>query len=257
MLNFTRFVDCAESEWRGFKRIDFNFEGREAILVLPKAANAERNWLLKTEYFDAFQDFEYEMVCRGWHLAFIKNVTRWCIDEDLDLKARFAAALAEELGLYPKCVPVGMSCGGMIAVKLAARHPECVSALYLDAPVMNLLSCPAGLGNGRAKSMPEFTEHTGMTLIDLLSYREHPIDKMHILLANDIPVVLVVGDSDPVVPYLENGLGLENYYKKNGGRIRVWVKPGCAHHPHGLTDREAEVADTIEAFSRENDEKRA
>ncbi len=29
-----------------------------------------------------------------------------------------------------------MSCGGLIASKLAARYPECVSALYLDAPVM-------------------------------------------------------------------------------------------------------------------------
>ena len=236
MFNFNHFTDCAESEWRGFKRIDFKFEGREAILVLPKAANAERNWLLKTEYFDAFQDFEYEMVCRGWHLAFIKNVTRWCIDEDLDLKARFAAALAEELGLYPKCMPVGMSCGGMIGVKLAARHPECVSALYLDAPVMNLLSCPAGLGNGRAKSMPEFTEHTGMTLIDLLSYRDHPIDKMHLLLENKIPVFIVYGTADPIVPYDENGELLEKYYRAGGGVIETVGKPGCAHHPHGLED---------------------
>ena len=236
MFNFNHFTDCAESEWRGFKRIDFKFEGREAILVLPKAANAERNWLLKTEYFDAFQDFEYEMVCRGWHLAFIKNVTRWCIDEDLDLKARFAAALAEELGLYPKCMPVGMSCGGMIGVKLAARHPECVSALYLDAPVMNLLSCPARVGRGESKTLNEFVNATGITLSELISYREHPIDKMPILLENNIPIVLVYGDSDDVVPYHENGMLLERYYNAGGGNILAIGKPGCAHHPHGLED---------------------
>ena len=236
MFNFARFTDYAESEWRGFKRIDFKFEGREAILVLPDEANAEKNWLLKTEYFEAFQDFEYEMVCRGWHLAFIKNVTRWCINEDLDLKARFAEALAKELGLYPKCVPVGMSCGGMIGVKLAARHPECVSALYLDAPVMNLLSCPAGLGKGRSTVMHEFTDHTGITLTELLSYRDHPIDKMHLLLENNIPVFIVYGTADPIVPYDENGELLERYYRANDGIIKTVGKPGCAHHPHGLED---------------------
>lgn len=236
MSSIIRFCDCVESEWRGFKRIDFKFEGRDAILVFPREANAEKNWLLKTEYFDAFQDFEYEMVSRGWHLAFIKNVTRWCIDEDLDLKARFAKALAEEFGLYEKCLPVGMSCGGMIAVKLAAKHPECVSALYLDAPVMNLLSCPAALGNGRATAIEEFENATGISRIQLLSYREHPIDKMDILLKNRIPVFIVYGTADTIVPYEENGLLLEKYYRDNGGVIETIGKPGCAHHPHGLED---------------------
>ena len=163
-------------------------------------------------------------------------MTRWCINEDLDLKARFVEALAEELGLYPKCVPVGMSCGGMIAVKLAARHPGCVSALYLDAPVMNLLSCPAALGNGKTTTMQEFIDHTGMTLIDLLSYRDHPIDKMHLLLENNIPVFIVYGTDDPIVPYDENGELLEKHYRARGGIIETVGKPGCAHHPHGLED---------------------
>ncbi len=236
MLNFKRFTDCVESEWRGFRRIDFKFEDREAILVLPREANAEKNWLFKTEYFEAFQNFEYEMVCRGWHLAFIKNVTRWCIDEDLDLKARFAEALEEALGLYKKCLPVGMSCGGLIATKFAARHPERVSALYLDAPVMNLLSCPAALGNGRATAIEEFENATGISRIQLLSYREHPIDKMDILLENRIPVFIVYGTADPIVPYEENGKMLEDFYRANGGVIETVGKPGCAHHPHGLED---------------------
>ena len=39
-----------------------------------------------------------------------------------------------------------MSCGGMHAVYIAAKYPEYVSLLYLDAPVLNLLSCPCGIG---------------------------------------------------------------------------------------------------------------
>ena len=237
-----------ESIWNGFKRLDFLFEGREAVLVFPENANENKNWLLKTEYFGAFPEFEIEMLKKGWHLAFIKNITRWCLDEDLDLKKRFAAYLSEEYGLYKKCVPVGMSCGGLIASKFAAKYPECVSALYLDAPVMNLLSCPAGIGKANNEMLPEFTEATGMDLSQLICYREHPIDKIQLLLENRIPVILVYGDSDNTVPYEENGAVLEKYYRENGGIIVSVGKVNCAHHPHGLDDN-TPIIEFVEKFS--------
>ena len=138
-------METTKDLWNGFERINFKFEDRDATIVFPDGERCGK-WLFKTEYFDAFPNFEIEMVKRGWCLAFIKNITRWCLDEDLDLKARFADFLSKEFDLYKKCVPVGMSCGGLIGSKFAAKYPEYVSCLYLDAPVLNLLSCPAGIG---------------------------------------------------------------------------------------------------------------
>lgn len=224
------------SIWNGFRRIDFEFLGREAILVFPNEPNENKNYLLKTEYFDAFPDFEIEMVKRGWHLAYIKNITRWCLDEDLELKAKFCDFLTKEYGLCKKCTPVGMSCGGMIAVKFAARFPEKVSCLYLDAPVMNLLSCPAGLGVGGNELYEEFVLATGMTMSQLICYREHPIDKIDILLQSKIPIILVYGEDDTVVPYVENGKILEDKYRKAEEVIETYGKKNCGHHPHGLCD---------------------
>ena len=238
-----------KSLWNGFERIDFMFEGREAIIVFPKASNKEKNWLLKTEYFGAFPEFQIQMLHRGWHLAFLKNITRWCLEEDLDLKKRFCDFLIKEYGLYKKCIPVGMSCGGLIATKFAAKYPECVSCLYLDAPVMNLLSCPGGVGKAGDNMMAEFTDATGMTLSELISYRENPIDKMHLLLKNNIPVIMVYGDSDDVVPYCENGAILEDYYVKNGANIVVIRKENCGHHPHGLQDN-TPIIEFVEENSR-------
>ena len=238
-----------ETIWNGYKRIDFTFEGRDAILVFPKNANANKSWLFKTEYFEAFPTLELEMLSRGWHLGFIKNVTRWCIDEDLDLKRRFAEYLSSEYGLAQKCVPVGMSCGGLIAVKLAARHPDIISALYLDAPVMNLLSCPGAVGVGNSTFFDEFYAATKISMSELISYREHPIDKMHLLYENDIPIVLVYGDSDELVPFSENGALLLDYYNKRGGNILAIGKAGCGHHPHGLPDS-TEIADYIEKMGK-------
>ena len=237
-----------ESLWNGYRRLDFSFEGRPCILVFPNQANEQKNWLFKTEYFGAFPEFEIEMLSRGWHLAYIKNVTRWCIDADLDLKERFARFLHTEYALSKKCVPVGMSCGGMIACKFAAKFPHRVSALYLDAPVMNLLSCPASVGRKASNLLDEFINATGMTLSELISYREHPIDKLPMLLENNIPIVLVYGDSDDVVPYHENGMLLEKYYKNKGGNLLVIGKPGCGHHPHGLNDN-TPIIEFVEKFA--------
>ena len=238
-----------ESLYYGFKRIDFDFEGHEAILVLPKEPNENKNWVLKTEYFLDFPNFELDMLKRGWHLAFLTNTTRWCIESDLDLRKRFVTYIAAEFGLYEKCVPVGLSCGGMIATKFTAKYPECVSALYIDAPVMNLLSCPAGIGKAKDLLWPEFTEVTGMTLSELICYREHPMDKIPLLLKNNIPVFMVYGDSDEIVPYEENGAVLEKYYRENGGTIITVGKQGCGHHPHGLEDN-TPIIEFVEKYSK-------
>lgn len=222
-------------EWQGFSCEEFEFEGRKAIIVFPpKKSN---KWLFKTEYFGAFPDFEIEMLKKGYHIAHVDNITRWNKHpDDTDVKARFADFISEKYGLKKKCVTVGMSCGGMQSVYFAAKYPEYVSAMYLDAPVINLLSCPAGLGKATNEMFREFEDAIGMNLTELLSFRNHPLDNFGPLVENNIPVILVAGDSDTVVPYDENGALLEKYYKEHGGNITTIIKPGCNHHPHCLED---------------------
>ncbi len=223
--------------WNGFEIEEFEFEGNNASIVFPKGERCGK-WLLKTEYRDAFPGFEIEMLKRGWCVAFNQNPTRWALEEEIDTKARFCAYISKTYGLDMTCVPVGMSCGGQIAVKLAAKYPHLISCLYLDAPVMNYLSCPCGLGarTSFAKIYAEFVYATGMTVLDLINYREHPIDKVDTLIANQKPVIMVYGDIDDVVPYAENGAFLEKKYKEQGAILEVYGKQGCNHHPHGLED---------------------
>ena len=59
---------------------------------------------------------------------------------------------------------------------------------------------------------------------------------MHLLLKANLPIIMVYGDSDDIVPYHENGALLEKYYRENGGTIVTIGKAGCGHHPHGLED---------------------
>ncbi len=222
-------------DFYGFQTEEFIFDARQAIVVLANEANRTDKWLFKTEYFGAFPELEIEMLREGYNLAHVDNTTRWCLPEDTARQADFCRYLHTNFGFSEKCVPVGMSCGGMQAIYLAASHPELVAALYLDAPVINFLSCPAGLGNGVPLSMEEFTNARGMSLSDLISYRNHPLDRFRDL-SKDIPILLACGDKDEIVPFEENGALLVRFASEHGLFVELHMKPGIGHHPHGLSD---------------------
>ena len=240
------------SEFCGFKRADFKFEGRDALIVFPETPEPQGRWMMKMEYFGAFPSAEIKLLRKGYHLAYLKNVNRIGTDIDTDAKARFAKFLHENYGLSEKCVPVGMSCGGLQAVNFAAKYPSLVSVLYLDAPVMNFLSWPFGMGdcfvNRGPAQQKEVLDALGITKSELICFRGHPIDKIPTLIEHKIPVVMVYGDSDDVVPYPENGYVLEKAYKAAGIPLSVHGKEGCGHHPHGLEDS-SPIIDFIEKWN--------
>lgn len=227
--------------WNGFEMESISFEGQDAHVVFPKEGTANGRLMLKTVYWNAFPNAaEIPLLEQGFHLCFVKYESRWGRDEDLDRYARFVRFVAQKYALKERVVPIGMSCGGLMAIKFAAKYPELVACLYLDAPVLNYLSCPCALGSkpyAKDETVAELFAALGIdSLSQLIGYREMPLDKLPRLIANRIPVVMVAGDSDSVVPFHENGALLQAAYEKAGLECPVYIKPGCDHHPHGLDD---------------------
>ena len=234
----------------GFKRIDFVFQGREAIIIFPNTKEYKKDWMLKTEYFNAFSDrIEKEMLEKGYVLAYVKNLNRWGVDEDQRVKRDFVDFMHEKYGLRRKCICIGMSCGGYHAVSFASRYPTYVSVLYLDAPLLSF--------DGWHDSFPEesrqgwrmeqmlaygFTDKS-----ELFVYNDCPIKRLKTLTDNKIPVALVYGGSDLCVDPKKNAEPLIAYYKLQSAPIKVWCKPDCDHHPHGLEDS-GEVIEFIEKY---------
>lgn len=239
-------MNYEKSLWRDeFVQYTFRFEDRQAIVVFPSESNKTSRWLLKTEYFHAFQDLEYEMVKRGFHLVYLENRSRWVAEGDLEAKFRFRCFLMEEFGLAPKCIPVGMSCGGLHAIKQAGYFPEMISALYLDAPVVNLLSCPCRLGlpaNRPFDAREEMLTALNMTMSELIAYRDHPLDHLPRLVRERIPVLLICGEADQVVELKENGMHIVKAYENTDIPFLFMLKPGCDHHPHGPAEDEMDRA---------------
>lgn len=230
-------MECRISDYYGHKRYDFEFCGRSALLVVPKEPRTDKKWVFKTEYFDAFPNFQAEMLDKGYYLAHISNEHRIATKAVTDLQADFAKFLHNEFGLYEKCMTIGMSCGGMQAIYLAGRYPELVGALYIDAPVCNLLSWPCAVGKMEysQKNYDEFKSTTGMTLAELINYRNHPIDYADKIKDAGIPVMLICGGSDKTVIYEENGKVFAEKFKGADNFFEI-LKPECDHHPHGLED---------------------
>lgn len=233
--------------WNGFKIEEFEFNGRVARIVYPNIKPNGRI-VLKTEYWDAFPSFEIEMVKRGYYLCNVSHYNRWATDDEIDIMAEFVKFVSQKLGASEKCILVGMSCGGLQAAKLTEKYPHLTSVMYIDAPVLNILSL-AGLGTAKDKDLfwDELVKAHGFTRSTITTYRKSPIDNLKVLLDNNVPIIMVYGEIDDVVVYEENGKVLEDYYKNNGGIIKIISKPDCNHHPHGLEDN-TEIIEFVEKY---------
>lgn len=235
------------SEWNGYKRLDFEFSGREAILVFPKDGKDNRKWLLKTEYFGAFPELELAMLDRGYHLAYLKNRSRWGTDDDQSAKRDFAEYLHETYGICRRCICIGMSCGGFHAVCFASRYPSYVSMLYLDAPLLSFCAWSSECPDKEVWKREQMEAYGFSSDAQMRVYNDQPVHRLPMLAENRIPIALVYGDADSIVDPSENACVLANYYKAYGAPMRVWIKHGCDHHPHGPQN----ISEVIEYIEKE------
>ena len=232
-------MDIRESSWHGYRRLDFEFEGYPATLVLPNEPHPARRLAMKMEYFDAFPATEIAMLGAGYHLAYLKNRSRWGTDDDCDRRRRFIDFLADEFGVARRIVTVGMSCGGFHSVSFASRYPDYISFLYLDAPLLSFFSVAP---HRRAHEVldvrwPEVERAWGFrTYAEAYAYPDQPIHRLATLTAHRLPVGLVYGGADEVVPCFENAEILIGYYRAAEAPLRIWCRPAFGHHPHGLED---------------------
>ena len=237
--------------WNDFESKEFVFSERKATIVYPKV-KPNGKLLMKTEYLDAFPGFDIAMLEKGYHLIFIEHYSRWAPDEENEIVAEFVKYCAKELNASEKCIFEGLSCGGLQAARIAESYPELCGALYLDAPVLNILSM-AGLGELKPEKAELFWRELvatfGVSKSTIVNFRQSAIDNMEPLMKNNIPVIMLYGNADDVVIYEENGKVLEDFYKKNGGTIKVISRSMCNHHPHGLDDP-TPIVEFVEKYYR-------
>lgn len=235
-------IECKRSEFHGFRRLDFELgskgegeSGRfKCTLVTPHTATYDRQWIWRARFFGHQPALDLALLDRGFHVLYCDVAGLYGAPDAL---ARFDAAYAFacSLGLHPKPVLEGMSRGGLPVVNWAAKKPGRVSALYLDNPVCDFRSWPGG-ANGR-RSDADWKRCLAAYGLDeggAKSFAGMPIDVCAPLFRRRVPLFLVYGEKDIVVPPRENGLQLATLWRRAGAPCSVWRKPGDGHHPHGL-----------------------
>ena len=248
ILSFFRFEAKFERVgWRDREAWHFTVNGHEGWVVIPDHPLPDRRFAWRTEFFGAFDYADMALLDKGYYLVHYAIPDMYGAPKAIELMEDFYKVLTEELHLGKRAVMIGLSRGGLYAYNFALAHPDQVACLYIDAPVLDIRSWPGGkfTGPGEERCWKECLEHYGLTEETAMTFTGGPIDHTREIAEAGIPVILVAGAKDELVPYAENGALLEERLTADGGQIKTIVKPDCGHHPHSLEDP-AEIIEFIE-----------
>ncbi|HEY2415270.1 MAG TPA: prolyl oligopeptidase family serine peptidase [Pirellulaceae bacterium] len=137
-------------------------------------------------------------------------------------------ALYDELitkrNFAPQACLFGRSRGGLWVSSYAIRHPERVSGIIGIYPVFDFRTYPR-----LAKAAPAY----GLTpeQLEARSAELNPIERISILAKSRIPVTIIHGDMDTVVPIQENSAELLRRYQEAGAGdlVNLIIAPGQGH----------------------------
>ena len=242
-------------KWHGFERTVFKFEGRNAWVVEPPCALAQgAPWTWTMQWADAFVERTQvpALLARGWRHATIDLFPTRMDEKGLETAAAFQKFLVEKLGFAPQVNLVGMSWGGFFSIRYAAAHPGNVRRIYLDAPLLSFdgfkAAAPAQAAKGAIGPWKNAMPAQGAKWSD---DPRMPINMAKQVADAGIPVLLLFGGKDDVVPPSENALPFISKFIAAGGEITVVQRPEYGHHPHGTDpDKAATILDFFLASGR-------
>ena len=232
-------VTPSSSRWNGFQQYKFTLPHTKAActVVVPHTATQGQPWVWRARFWGHQPALDLALLDRGYHLAYCEVGGLFGNKEALSRYAELHKLLTGKLGLNPKATLEGMSRGGLITFNYAAAYPQHVAAIYGDNPVCNFNSWPGGKsGKFSQRDWNKCLAAYGITAAQAPTHAQITDPAFARKFAKSkIPVAIVLGAADKVVPNAENGAAFAAHYAAAGGPLKVWLKPGKGHHPHGLS----------------------
>lgn len=220
----------------GYNLINFKLDSVACKVIMPKKVAIGDPWVIRARFWGHEPQADIALLERGFHIAYCDVANLFGNDEAIKRWDKFYR-LMTNAGLSKKVVLEGMSRGGLIVYNWAAENPKKVAAIYADAPVLDGKSWPGGVGKGKGspKDWENFKKVYGIKNdSDSVNFKGNPIHKMSHIAKADFPMLHVVGETDNVVPILENTVPFEKGIKSKNGNIEVIYKKENGHHPHSL-----------------------
>jgi pimeloyl-ACP methyl ester carboxylesterase len=241
-------------EWNGYDCYAFDFEGRCAKIVVPQTVTDGTPWIWRARFFGHEPQTDLALLERGFHVLWLDSTPLMGSSESVALWQRFYLYATETFGLNSKAHLEGMSRGGLYAVNWAIQYPDETASIYIDNPVLDFKCWPGGFGKSE-RSVGDWNDvlaSYGLSEKEAETWPGNPVDNPELknLAEKKVPILIVCGDSDRVVPFEESGKPFIDRYRTFGGPIEVIIKPGCDHHPHSLVDPRPIVDFILNAQSR-------
>lgn len=211
------------------RKEEFEVNGYKATVLISEKPNGK--WIWKTEFLYAFDQAEQALLEKGYTRVYYQISGMYGSERAVRLMENFHRELLKRYSfLEEKTVLFGFSRGGLYAFNYALYYPERVDKIYLDAPVLNLKSWPPQ-GSG---DQQQFFEEYNINTEIFENFHNSPVDRLEEFFGYKIPVLLIAGDSDEIVPFSENGGIMSVKAKKVRAELELILKKDCGHHPHSL-----------------------
>ncbi|MDE5705770.1 GDSL-type esterase/lipase family protein [Muribaculum sp.] len=217
-----------KSKWHGADRYDFTVAGRSAIMVVPDNPLPGNPWIWRPAFFDAFPSIDIALLDQGYHIAYYNVTDEWARPSSIRAGKEFYD-FAVEHGLMDKVVMEGLSRGAYYSLRFAQTYPEHIGALLLDNPLVDI--------NELRRNNDLWNDVTAKWRQDSLpipGLAENAACNLSILVDHKIPVVILSGGSDTIVPYERNGKLIKDAYRRWNIPVKSIVRPHSGHHPHGI-----------------------
>jgi dipeptidyl aminopeptidase/acylaminoacyl peptidase len=209
----------------------FLVEGRPSFLWLPPAEMRQKPqpWIMYAPTLPAYPDrhekwMHQQFLAAGVAVAGIDAGEAYGSPRGQKLMTALYRELTERRGFAAKPCLLGRSRGGLWVCSWAIANTGKVSGIAAIYPVLDLRSYP-----GLAKAAPAY----GMAEHELKSrLMEHnPIARIDMLTNARIPVFIIHGDNDRVVPLEENSARLVEGYQQAGAAdaVALVVAKGQGH----------------------------
>lgn len=222
-----------KTSWQGADRYDFVYGDVKATIVAPANPVKGNPWIFRPAFFGAFANADAGLVAKGWTIAYLDLTNRYGSRGAQGLFSKFYNYLVKSYSLSAKVTLEGLSRGGLFCLNWAASNPDKVASIYLDAPVCDITSWP---GRKQAGLWKDMLKEYNIADTKADAYNDSMLATRVKIAKARIPVLIVAGNADTVVPYTDNAEKLRDLLVANGGNVKVILKPGIGHHPHGLVD---------------------
>ena len=224
-----------ETTWHDAARYDFTMLDREVTVIVPEKPLPGNPWIWRPAFFDAFPDIDIAMLEKGYHILYFNVTNEWGRPSALSAGKKFYD-FAVGHGLMDRVILEGLSRGGYYSLCWAQHYPEHVAALLLDNPLVDLRELK--------KNDEWFSDVVSKWREDSIENPEvfhNAVNNLTPIVKNRIPILLLSGGSDTIVPYERNGKIIKDTYRRWGVPMKSIVRPHSGHHPHSMSQPEPAV----------------